>query len=92
MLRYAKIFSKISRVGSGDQDESSIQQVLKPIKRSESHSTQQNIIFQHDYQSYCNYLLKMGRMDKQFLSLLLIFELIQQAAQTFFPYPWEEEN
>ena len=31
-------------------------------------------------------------MDKQFLSLLLIFELIQQAAQTFFPYPWEEEN
>ena len=27
--------------------------------------TQQNIIFQHYYQSYCDYLLKMGRMDKE---------------------------
>ena len=71
------------------------------------HSTQQNIIFQHHYQSYCDYLLKMGRMDKEqavfeqitltmiltgnsekisiswvwcFSSLLLVFELIQQAS------------
>ena len=29
------------------------------------HSTQQNIIFQHCYQSYCNYLLKMGCTDKE---------------------------
>ena len=29
------------------------------------HSTQQNIIFQHYYQSYCDYLLKVGRMDKE---------------------------
>ena len=29
------------------------------------HSTQQNFIIQHYYQSYCNYLLKMGRMDKE---------------------------
>ena len=29
------------------------------------HSTQQNIIFQHYYQRYCDYLLKMGRMDKE---------------------------
>ena len=27
--------------------------------------TQQNIIFQHYYLSYCDYLLKMGRMDKE---------------------------
>ena len=29
------------------------------------HSTQQNIIFQHYYQSYCDYLSKMGRMDEE---------------------------
>ena len=29
------------------------------------HSTQQNIIFQHYYQSHCDYLLKMGRIDKE---------------------------
>ena len=71
------------------------------------HSTQQNIIFQHYYQSYCDYLLKMGCIDKEqavfeqitltiimtgnnekisiswvwcFSSLLLVFELIQQAS------------
>ena len=31
---------------------------------SPKHFTQQNII-QYSYQSYCNYLLKMGRMDKE---------------------------
>ena len=46
LLRYAKISSKTSRVGSGVQGESSMYQVLKS-KRFESHSTQQNIIFQH---------------------------------------------
>ena len=40
-----------------------MQRVLKSIKRFESHSLQQNIIFQHYYQSCCDYLLKMGRMD-----------------------------
>ena len=29
------------------------------------HSTQQNIIFQHYYQSHCDYLLKIGRIDKE---------------------------
>ena len=40
--------------------------VLKSMKRFESHSTQQHIIFQHYYQSYCDYLLKMGRMDEDY--------------------------
>ena len=39
-------------------------QVLKSIKRFESHSTKQNIVQQY-YQSYCHYLLKMGRMDEE---------------------------
>ena len=38
---------------------------LKSIKRFELHSTKQNIIFQQYYQSYCDYLLKMGRMDEE---------------------------
>ena len=38
---------------------------MKSIKRFESHSTQQNIIFQHYDQTYCDYLLKMGRMDEE---------------------------
>ena len=29
------------------------------------HSTQQYIVFQRYYQSYCDYLLKMGRMDEE---------------------------
>ena len=29
------------------------------------HASQQNIIFQHYYQSYSDYLLKMGRTDKE---------------------------
>ena len=29
------------------------------------HSTKQNIIFQHYYQPYCDYLLKMGCIDKE---------------------------
>ena len=37
---------------------------FKVNKTFESHSTQQNIIFQHRYQSYCHYLLKMGHMDE----------------------------
>ena len=37
---------------------------IKVNKTFESHSTQQNI-FQQYYQSYCNYLLKMGRMDEE---------------------------
>ena len=40
-----------------------MQRVLKSIKRFESHSLQQNIIFQHYYQSCCDYLLKMCCMD-----------------------------
>ena len=72
------------------------------------HSAKQNIILQDYHQPFCNYLLKMGRIDKEqvvseqstwlhhnvdqqklqnknivrvvFWSLLLIFELIQQAA------------
>ena len=35
------------------------------MKRFESHFTQQNIIFQHYYQSYCDHLLKMGRMNEE---------------------------
>ena len=35
------------------------------ICKNESNSTQQNIIFQQYYQSYYDYLLKMGRMDKE---------------------------
>ena len=35
------------------------------VKRFESHSTQQNIILQHCYRSYCDYLLKIGRMDEE---------------------------
>ena len=35
------------------------------MKRFELHSTKQNIIFQQYYQSYCNYLLKTGRMDEE---------------------------
>ena len=35
------------------------------MKRFESYSTQQNVIFQHYYKSYCDYLLKMGRMDEE---------------------------
>ena len=64
MLGYAKISSQTSRVGSGVQGESSMKQVLKSIKRFESHSVQQNIIYQHCYPSYCNYLLKMVHMDE----------------------------
>ena len=69
LLEYAKISSKTSRVGSGVQSKSSIYEVLKSIKRFVSHATQQNIIFQHYYQSYCDYLLKMGRMMKSKLYL-----------------------
>ena len=65
LLGYAKISIKTSRVGSGVQGESIIYQVLKLIKRFESHSTQENIIFQHYYQPYCDYLLKMGPMDEE---------------------------
>ena len=36
---------------------------LKSIQRFESTSTQENFVFLHYYQSYCDYLLKMGRMD-----------------------------
>ena len=60
-----KFQAKESRVGSGVQGKSSINQVLKSIKRFESHSTQQNIIFQHYYKSCCNYSLKTGRMDEE---------------------------
>ena len=35
------------------------------VKRFESHSIQQNIILQHCYRSYCDYLLKIGRMDEE---------------------------
>ena len=70
MLKYTKISSKTSSLGSRVQSKSSIYYVLKSIKRFKSQSTQQNIIFQHYYQSYCDYLLKMGRMDEQ----LVIFE------------------
>ena len=35
------------------------------IKHFESHSTQQIFNFQHYYLSYCDYLLKMGRMDEK---------------------------
>ena len=35
------------------------------VKRFESHSTQQNIILQHCYRSYCDYLLKISRMDEE---------------------------
>ena len=38
--------------------------VLKSIKCFESHSTQQNIIFEQ-YLLPVEYLLKMGRMDKE---------------------------
>ena len=51
--------------GSGVQRNSSIYQVLKSAKRFESHFTDQNFIFQHYCQSYCNYLLKMSRMDEE---------------------------
>ena len=42
-----KFQAKQNRVGSGVQSKSSINQLLESIKRFESHSTQQNIIFQH---------------------------------------------
>ena len=57
--------SKTSHVASDVQGKSSIYLALKSIKRFESHSTQQNTIFQHHYQKYCDYLLKMGRMDEK---------------------------
>ena len=38
---------------------------FKVNKHFESHSTQQNIIFQHYYKSYCHYLLTLGRMDEE---------------------------
>ena len=60
-----KFQAKQSRVIRGVQGKSNITQVLKSTKRFESHSTQQNIIFQHYYKSYCDYLLKMGRMDEE---------------------------
>ena len=35
------------------------------MKHFESHSAKQNIIFQQYYQSYCDYLLKMDRMNEE---------------------------
>ena len=39
--------------------------IFNPIKRFELHTTQQNIVFQYYYQSYCDYLLKMGCIDEE---------------------------
>ena len=55
---------KQNRASSGVQGKSSTYKILKLIKRLESHSIQQNI-FQHYYQSYCDALLKMSRMDEE---------------------------
>ena len=52
MLGYVKISSKRQK------------QYILGFK-VESHSTQQNIIFEHYCQSYYDYLLKMGRMDEE---------------------------
>ena len=43
----------------------SIRNRVKVNKTFESHSTQENIIFQQYYQWHCDYLLKMGRMDEE---------------------------
>ena len=60
-----KFQAKQSRFGSGVQSKSRINLVLKLIKPFESHSTQQNIIFQHYYKSYGDYLSKMDRTDEE---------------------------
>ena len=39
--------------------------VFNSIKRFESHSTQQSIIFLDYYQSYCDYLLKLSHLDEE---------------------------
>ena len=59
-----KFQAKQNRVGSSVQGKSSIYQVLKSINRLESHSTLQNI-FQYYYQSYCDYLLKLGCTEEE---------------------------
>ena len=42
-------------------------------------STQQNLIFQHYYQSYRNYLLSLGRMDGEQAVLLTVnFKRLQE--------------
>ena len=68
VARVSENFKENKTVGKlclcGVQGKSSIYQVLKSMKRLESHSTQQNI-FQHYYTSYCHYLLKMGRMNEK---------------------------
>ena len=60
-----KFQAKQNRVGSYVQSKSSINQFLKLTKHFESHSLQQNIIFQHNYKLYSVYLFKMGRMDEE---------------------------
>ena len=68
--RICKNFEQKNRFGSGAQGKSSRYQALKSIKRFEFkcyfefYIQHKNIIFQYYYQSYCDYLLKMGRIDK----------------------------
>ena len=57
------LVARICKINANNK--SSIHWVLKSIKRFESHSTQQNIIFQQYYRSYCDYLLKMSPMDEE---------------------------
>ena len=56
-----KFQAKQSRVSSGVRSKSSINQLLKSIKRFQSFHTAN--IFQHHYQSYCDYFLR--RMDEE---------------------------
>ena len=70
VARICKKFENMSRVGSGVQEESMFITGFKVNKLFWIwvlfvilHLKQQNIIFKHYYQSYSNYLLKLGYMD-----------------------------